>query len=212
MSVNVISMSLWGNVPMYIRGAFENVILWKKIYPDWKLRFYIDKSVDMSIAKELHNKGAEVFLVENTKGSFHGMYWRMLVNDDPSVSRFIIRDSDSRLNYREKVAVDEWIKSDKSLHIMRDHPHHRYPIQGGMWGAKTGIIDNIESMINDWGKFDYFACDQEFLAKYIYPKYANDAYVNDEFYEKKPFPTHEPLLFNGKFVGEKFNEENIPLP
>ena len=34
------------------------------------------------------------------------------------------RDCDSRLNKREKLAVDELLKSDKNFHIMRDHPWH----------------------------------------------------------------------------------------
>ena len=31
-----------------------------------------------------------------------GMFWRFLVADDPTVDRYIIRDSDSRLNARER--------------------------------------------------------------------------------------------------------------
>ena len=42
------------------------------------------------------------------------------------------RDSDSLLNIREKKAVDEWIKSDKSFHIMRDHKYHKTRILAGM--------------------------------------------------------------------------------
>jgi hypothetical protein len=34
------------------------------------------------------------------------------------------RDSDSPLISREKEAVTEWLASNKSFHIMRDHPVH----------------------------------------------------------------------------------------
>ena len=40
------------------------------------------------------------------KGGIAGMFWRFLVADDPTVDRFIIRDSDSRLNARERFAVE----------------------------------------------------------------------------------------------------------
>ena len=51
----------------------------------------------------------------------------------------ISRDADSRLSLREKEAVEKWINSDKDFHIMRDHPHHYYPILGGTWGFKNYV-------------------------------------------------------------------------
>ena len=46
------------------------------------------------------------------RGAIAGMFWRFLVADDPSVDRFIVRDSDSRLNARDAFAVVDWIRSD----------------------------------------------------------------------------------------------------
>jgi len=36
------------------------------------------------------------------KGYVSGMFWRFMVASDPTVDRYIIRDSDSRLNARER--------------------------------------------------------------------------------------------------------------
>jgi hypothetical protein len=36
-----------------------------------------------------------------------GMFWRFMASDDESVDRFIIRDSDSRLNARDRFATEE---------------------------------------------------------------------------------------------------------
>lgn len=48
------------------------------------------------------------------------------------MARFISRDTDSRLGLRESAAVDEWVKSGKMLHTMRDHPvGHTAPILAG---------------------------------------------------------------------------------
>lgn len=60
---------------------------------------------------------------------------------DPLVDIFVSRDLDSPIIDREREAVKIWEKSDKILHYMRDHPYHRYPILGGMWGAKVKKLD-----------------------------------------------------------------------
>ena len=75
-----------------------------------------------------------------TSGAIAGMFWRFLVADDASVERFIVRDSDSRLNAREAHAVAEWMKSGKKVHTIRDHPNHDRPLNGGLWGGVRGCI------------------------------------------------------------------------
>ena len=62
----------------------------------------------------------------------------MVVAGYPTVDRFIVRDSDSRLNSLERFAVQEWIESNKSLHSLRDHVNHCYSFNGGMWGGTKG--------------------------------------------------------------------------
>lgn len=208
--MNVISFSLWGKGEKYRIGALENCRLAPIIYPGWRLRFYIDNTVEREFAKKLHDQGADVFLITESKGSFHGMYWRFFVNDDPDVDRYIIRDCDSRLNWREEAAVKEWCISSHSFHIMRDHKNHVYPIQGGMWGGVTGRIPNIQKLITTYNQYDKYACDQNFLAHIVYPMIKNDALVHDEFYEKKPFPKHKPIDNGGWFVGQIFNEKGEP--
>jgi len=208
--LNIISFSLWGSGKKYRLGAIENCRLAPIIYPGWKVRIYVDSSVDQNFCRTLQNHGAEVCLVQNIKGSYHGMYWRFLVNDDPSVDRYIIRDLDSRLNWREQAAVEAWISSGLGFHIMRDHKNHEYPIQGGMWGGKTKIIPSINNLIQQWNKYDSYMCDQHFLAKMVYPIIRDNATVHDEYYEKKPFPPHRTIDNGGWFVGQVYDENGIP--
>ena len=78
----------------------------------------------------------------NEKGDWTGMFWRFLAADHLS-DIVLSRDTDSRLNKREKAAVDEWLNSDKDFHIMRDHPYHATEILGGMWGCRNGILHGI---------------------------------------------------------------------
>ena len=46
------------------------------------------------------------------------------------------RDLDSRFSEREKAATEEWLRSNKEFHFMRDHPYHGSVILGGCWGCK----------------------------------------------------------------------------
>ena len=123
------------NPNMYIQGAFRNLELAPSVYPGWKLRFYINNTVPTKVIKDIRNKGGEI--VDMTESNIPGMYWRFLAIEDPDVDVFIVRDCDSRINKREQLAVYEWLNSDSILHIMRDHPHHYFPILGGTWGFKN---------------------------------------------------------------------------
>lgn len=56
--------------------------------------------------------------------------WRFLTLDDPLVDLTIFRDLDSTLNEREKAAVEEWLHSNYTMHLMRDHTGHKQWILG----------------------------------------------------------------------------------
>ena len=49
----------------------------------------------------------------------------------PQVDLFMSRDLDSVPTQREADAVEEWLRSGKTLHVMRDHPSHTFPMLGG---------------------------------------------------------------------------------
>ena len=46
------------------------------------------------------------------------------------VTHFVSRDLDSRFSARETAAVNDWLKSNKAFHFMRDHPAHAIEILG----------------------------------------------------------------------------------
>ena len=54
------------------------------------------------------------------------------------------RDLDCRFGERENGAVQDWLHSDKSIHVMRDHIKHDFPIVGCCWGTKL-FDQNIRS-------------------------------------------------------------------
>lgn len=212
---NVISYSLWGNDPKYWVGAIRNIELAQKYYPGWKCRFYIDKNSKKELIDTIKGNNVEVVLVDS-KGSFHGMFWRFCASEDPDVDVFLSRDCDSRLSDRELSAVNEWLESDKDFHIMRDHPYHTVPILGGMWGCRNGIMRKIglSKMIESWNQYHRKGIDQDFLAICVYPLVVNISMEHSEFNlkfggETRPFPT---IRKNYEFVGDVFDENDIRHP
>jgi hypothetical protein len=208
-----LSFSLWGDKPIYNVGIIRNAELWKTIYSDWQMVVYYDNTVPKETIDKLNDLG--VLTIDVTKKKLYGMFWRFFVIDLPDSEYCVFRDADSRITIREKMAVDEWINSGKSLHVMRDHPAHGIPfgsdrlgILGGMWGIRKGFI-SITNMINDFVKNKNlsYGSDQTFL-KSIYSLFENDKITHDEFFEKKPFPIkREP----GRFIGDRIDEFDRPV-
>ena len=61
------------------------------------------------VVAQLKKLGVELVNMDDDKsmgGAIGGMFWRFLVAGDPAIDRFIVRDSDSRLNPRERLAVE----------------------------------------------------------------------------------------------------------
>lgn len=208
-----LSFSLWGDKPIYNVGAIKNAELWKQIYPEWQMVVYYDNTVPSQTIDKL--KELDVLTIDFTDKNLYGMFWRFYAVDLPDSEYSIFRDCDSRITIRERMAVDEWIKSNKSLHVMRDHPAHRIPygndglgILGGMWGIKSKVIpitDMIEKFRKD--KNLSYGSDQTFL-KTVYWVFQNDRTTHDEFFEKKPFPISREY---GRFIGDRIDENNNPV-
>ncbi|XP_043200770.1 uncharacterized protein LOC122369812 isoform X2 [Amphibalanus amphitrite] len=144
---NVISYSFYGsNYTAYLRGAAMNAKRARRLYPGWVMRVYYHGSqrggrwgteycrvrcaydhVDFCDVSRLEGFGE--------LGRQRGSIWRFLVMDDPTVRRYIVRDLDSLITERERAAVQEWLDSNKTFHVMRDSPHHGSAILAGMWGG-----------------------------------------------------------------------------
>jgi hypothetical protein len=207
----IISFSLWGDNQKYTIGAIENAEQSKTIYPDWICRFYCGKSVPLDITEKLKSYNNVEVIEMDEDGDWNGMFWRFYACEDADV--MISRDTDSRLSVREKLAVDEWLNSEKDFHIMRDHPYHNVLILGGMWGARNGILKNIISIINQYNKGNFWQVDQNFLREKIYPIIKDNSFIHDEFMKfenwSKSFPSERK---NKEFVGDVFDSNNVRHP
>jgi hypothetical protein len=134
----VISFSLWGNNPTYNIGAIKNAESANTIYPDFECWFYIHKdSVPQETIDALNSlTNTKIIFKTGDLNKIKPMMWRFEAIDNNDVEIMMSRDTDTRFLLREKLAVNEWLKSDTTFHIMRDHPHHNFCILGGMFGTK----------------------------------------------------------------------------
>ena len=200
--MKVISFSLWGDNTRYTHGALQNASLALMVYPDWVCRYYIGKSCPSEVVRMLREfRNVEIVEMEEDGGSALGTMWRFAAASDPEVEVLLSRDCDSRLWFREKAAVDEWLASDKSFHIMRDNHQHTTPILAGMWGVRGDKLKAMRQLMVDYKGSDTWQVDQEFLAQVVYPIVQEDSVVHDPFFESKPFPYSRD---ENHFVGQAY--------
>ena len=148
------------------------------------------------------------------------MFHRFLALDDPDADIVFSRDADSRVHDRDASCIEDFIASDKLLHIIRDHRYHGTKILGGTWGMRRKALQEpIHTMITNWqlqqNGITHKGCDQEFLAAVIYPKFCHSAFIQDRynFYrhnEHNVQPFRVPIV-DHLFVGQvhKFNEAGV---
>jgi len=209
-----ISYSLWGNIPIYTKGAIKNADLIPTIYPDWKMIVYYDDTVPEEIVEELSNRNVQMILIEDK--SVHPSFWRFYAVDLEDCERVVFRDADSRVSEREFLAVQEWCAEDTVLHVMRDHPFHHIPfgasklgILAGMWGIKGERLE-MEKLIKEFvlpKKAQEYGVDQAFLES-IHDRFNRSKTVHDEFFEGQTFPIARD---DYRFVGERIDENEQPL-
>lgn len=224
----IISFCVYGNNPKYVHSALKNISIAEDVYPGWTCRIYADKNIPQEVMKDLNDSPAQVVIKEPVQGHL-GMFWRFEPLKDRSIERFIVRDTDSRLNEREADAVREWEESGAEFHIIRDHYYHGARIIGGLWGATDKFIakiaDKFDEMLDNYMKGlganesfmhvrgPFFNTDQPFLWKYIWPLIVNThmAHIKPNIQQLK-FTGREKLLrielSNGGFCGQDLEYES----
>lgn len=204
-----VSYSLYGLDPVYREGLVRNILSVQRLLPDYVPIAYLSVEQDDDFVQKLRGLGAKV-VVESDDWPRNGMFWRFLVIFEDAAERILIRDCDSDILERDVAAVRAWELSEKSFHIMRDHPLHAAPIMGGMWGAK---VDFLRPLVNksDFMRYtDSKGLDQEYLAM-LYPKVVSRSLIHDSIfrYERgaRRFPIERKNL---EFLGEPLDEFGHP--
>ena len=209
----VIAFGLYGDKPKYTHGAVANIKLARTYYPGWLCRFYVAE-VPAATKEQIKAAGGELVEV-----SGKDTLSRFDVARDPLVDRFLVRDIDSRLNARERFAVEEWIQSGLQLHSMRDHVNQPYEYKAGMWGGVRGSVPLLMKRIDAIPQAQRAdgMIDTETLGA-VWVSYSNVTMAHDSHYCLKyrraghnhtlAFPTRRSLDY--LHVGQVHNDNHRP--
>ena len=195
--LKVISFSLWGDQPRYLRGALHNATRAHLVYPDFHCRFHVDRSVPADLLDALDGEGAELVIGEGHPPTRERLTRRFLVADDPHVALYLVRDCDSLVNAREAAAVGLWLAGDQPFHVMRDWWTHTDPMLAGMWGGRGGVLPPLAPLIAGYksGLLETPSWDQWWLRDLVWPSIRTHALVHDRFFASEgaqPFPGLAP--------------------
>ena len=210
----VISFCLYGNKDLYCLGLIENIDIINEKYNDWKIYVYYN-NIPNNILDILKNKNnTYLFECHHNGYKWEGMFWRFYPIENENINFFLSRDVDSRISEREINLVNEWISSNKSFHIIRDHPYHNTEILGGMFGVNVKKFKELSIHHNfkniNYYKEQYYHIyskdverwpDQDFLKKIIYPIIKNDnlSYIS---HENTRYSENDILIpINDNFIG-----------
>ena len=183
---NVISYSLWGDNERYLIPLMENARLLNHLFPAWSMRVHLDTSVPEGFRTELQKLGAEIVQFElppNNPGH-RRLLWRFAVLGDPAVRRYLIRDADSLLTTKERVAVDAWLASAYQFHTMRDYFTHTDLMLAGMWGGVGGILPDVDTLFanrRSW-RTEGNHIDQDLLSETVWPSIRGRCLIHDSVF------------------------------
>lgn len=206
---NVIAYTLWGNENRYLVPLRENVRLLAHLFPAWTIRVYHDATVDHGYIADLGRQGVQVrqMILPPGQPGHRRLLWRFEAARDPSVARFLIRDADSLLTVKERVAVDAWLASDAWFHAMRDFHTHTDLILAGMWGGVGNILPgptDLFRLSTGW-RVENNHIDQDILSDTVWPAVRSSILIHDSVFTgtlgSVPFPPYGDLPV-GMHVGQ----------
>lgn len=205
-----ISYSLFGSDHRYLDGLLQCIEANSVLYPRWKNIVYYDENISQKWIKRLKQQPIEMEpRVASTQ--WDGLYWRFEIFDRSDCECALIRDTDSITTPRERDLVMDWLSSDKKIHIIRDHPEHKWPINAGMWGGRGLFPFKFENEISTW-KWKFAKCgDQHLLRRVVYRKYYRESLVHTSYvgFKGESIDWIEPALH---YIGRRYFDpvETIP--
>jgi len=184
--VNVFSFCLYGppNPRYYPIPILENIYLVGTHFPDWKVIIYVGSDVHPHFVKQMSDYSNVIIRLTGVTGPAN-MIHRFFAIDEPNVEIMMVRDADSRVHWKDRWAIRDFLKQPKFFaHTIRDHIEHTSKLMGGLWGLRKSAGLNMKE------QYDYFqknpweepgggwGHDQDFLSYMIYPKLAGRTLIH----------------------------------
>ena len=220
--VKVFSFTLFGSQNKYCKGLLKNIALIEEKFPGWEVWVYCGDGIPEDVYLSLFDHSCVKLIPTGVEG-MENKFYRFFAIDDPSVEVAIVRDADSRVYERDQACIQQFLASEKLVHIIRDHPNHHHRIMGGMWGIKKGLLHKkLQDIFIEWRQTNTateFWNDMDFLRDIFYPAVIPVAMIHDELQNfevnqiKTPFPY--PLDDEKKhFIGQiyHFDDKQNEMP
>ena len=183
---NVIAYCLWGNDHRYLVPLLENARIQPHIFPGWTMRLYHDATVAQDFLSQLAKLGVQFVnkTLQPDVPEHRKLLWRFEVIADPGVRRFLIRDADSLLSVKERVAVDAWLQSRYHFHAMRDWFSHTDLLLAGMWGGVGNILPPTETLMQAYTawRVENNHVDQDVLSETVWPTIRRNCLIHDSVF------------------------------
>jgi hypothetical protein len=221
--MKVFSFCLYGPFnPKYYVGMIENIHLIHKHFPEWSIFIYLGADVDQSTVNVLSSAPRVILRWTNELGA-KNMIHRFFAIDEPGVELMMVRDADSRIHWRDRWAIRQFVNSSFIGHAIRDNPHHLTRLMGGLWGMRKGAGIHIRTEYEAYKHNPVvigLAHDQDFLSVRIYPSLLKNLLVHlghkgpaglDELCVEFPFPEEEEF-YCGKVEYVGFVDSPGPRP
>lgn len=179
-------------------------------FPEGIVQIYIASDVPQSIKNELQSYPNVRLVHTERRPGIGGMFDRFEAIDMSDCDIMFVRDADSRIHERDAACIEDFIAAtDKQLHIIRDHYHHKDRIMGGAWGIRRGALPaSMSYLISKWRERHstvHYIADQEFLRSFIYPLLSKKALIQDRYgyykHEETLTPFRVPII-NNLFIGQ----------
>lgn len=210
--VRVFSFCLYGNKVKYCRGMSENLKLIAEKYPDFETWIYFSEDVPDQYLQEYRQYKTQLIPMDHL--GHHPMIYRYFPIDQPQVELMFVRDADSRINQRDQWCIDQFIQSDATFHIIRDHYFHKkWKITGAMWGIKRSGLTPDLLVFNLYHKYletintsdlqSVYGEDEKFLNLYLFPKVCGHTLIHSDliqFEHEEVTPISSPLT-QTNFIG-----------
>jgi hypothetical protein len=206
----IVSFTLFGTEPKYYVGAEKNIVINKKLLPDWEsVIYYHPELTRTDNLKHLESIGAKLIdvsevVIGNKKSTDFPFFWRFLAFLDDNIT--IVRDLDSRVSDREVQYIDRWLNNDKDYFIIRDHPWNS-PVPSGLFGIK-GKKSEFEKHFNSFVESSdlRWGTDQDILYEYM----KNVPSEEVEYCGFDKIETYIPRIDKEFFIGIQLDENDKP--
>lgn len=222
-STFVISMALYGDNPHDMFGLLRYCQLLPIMLPGWRVRVYLEEPINGTtvhgtvpklMRKKLKHMGIEAVIVDrDTAQVLPPTMWRLFIADDEKVERFLVRDPALRPSERETAAIQDWVKSGKLFHCIRDHPiHAEHPLTAEVVGGIPSALRKLTGKA--WKSMMYgMTSDERFLNTLIWPLVNGSCLCHDSV-SCKTYPSSKPypvLRNDNEYVGQPYDENDQPL-